>query len=245
MEICVDSFESAVNAESGGASRLELCSCLAVGGVTPSVGLIQKVKEQIKIPVFVLIRPRASDFHYDDSEIDVMIKDIDGAKTFNVDGFVVGALKCDGNVDEETCRKLINACRPAPVTFHRAIDMCQNPVKAVETIIHLGFDRILTSGHHSSAFQGKEIIKQMNATAAKRLSIMPGGGITEENLLQILEHTECFEAHASAKTSIESLMTYRNPNVNMGQAGDAEFTRFICDTNKVRNLVNIVKQYIQ
>lgn len=161
MEVCVDSVESAVNAERGGAGRIELCSGLLEGGTTPSMGLLQIVKQSVQIPVFVMIRPRGGDFLYSDREIEVMKADIQLAKLYGADGLVFGALTEDGQIDKELCMSLIALCRPLPVTFHRAFDMVHDPMAALETLLTLGFERVLTSGCDSSALEGLPLIKRL------------------------------------------------------------------------------------
>nr|XP_055026725.1 copper homeostasis protein cutC homolog isoform X3 [Misgurnus anguillicaudatus] len=161
METCVDSVESAINAERGGAGRIELCSNLLEGGTTPSTGLLQIVKENVKIPVYVMIRPRGGDFLYSDWEVEVMKKDIDQMKRHGADGLVFGALTEDGRVDSELCMELMATSRPLPVTFHRAFDMVHDPAVALEVLVSLGFERILTSGCDSSALEGLPVIKRL------------------------------------------------------------------------------------
>ncbi|XP_062070894.1 copper homeostasis protein cutC homolog isoform X5 [Lepus europaeus] len=180
MEVCVDSVESAVNAERGGAGRIELCSGLLEGGTTPSMGLLQIVKQSVQIPVFVMIRPRGGDFLYSDREIEVMKADIQLAKLYGADGLVFGALTEDGQIDKELCMSLIALCRPLPVTFHRAFDMVQDPMAALETLLTLGFERVLTSGCDSSALEGLPLIKRLIDEAKGRIVVMPEKGKQSE-----------------------------------------------------------------
>ncbi|XP_032986453.1 copper homeostasis protein cutC homolog isoform X2 [Rhinolophus ferrumequinum] len=161
MEVCVDSVESAINAERGGAGRIELCSGLLEGGTTPSMGILQVVKQCVQIPVFVMIRPRGGDFLYSDREVEVMKADIGLAKLYGADGLVFGALTEDGHIDKELCMSLMALCRPLPVTFHRAFDMVHDPMAALETLLTLGFERVLTSGCDSSALEGLPLIKRL------------------------------------------------------------------------------------
>ncbi|KAL3972082.1 interferon, gamma-inducible protein 30 [Sarotherodon galilaeus] len=216
MEVCVDSVESAVNAERGGAGRLELCSSLLEGGLTPSLGLLHVVKQYVKIPIYVMIRPRGGDFLYSDLEVEVMRKDIELMKSQGADGLVLGALTEDGRVDAELCMELLAAARPLPVTFHRAFDMVHDPAVALEALISLGFERVLTSGCDSSALEGLPLIKRLVDQAKGRIIIMPGGGITERNLQRILEGSGAQEFHCSARSSRESAMKFRNTCVSMG-----------------------------
>uniref|UniRef100_A0A3P9HFB8 Copper homeostasis protein cutC homolog n=1 Tax=Oryzias latipes TaxID=8090 RepID=A0A3P9HFB8_ORYLA len=242
MEVCVDSVESAINAERGGAGRLELCASLLEGGLTPSLGLVQVVKQYIKIPIFVMIRPRGGDFLYSDQEVEVMKKDIELMKGQGVDGFVLGALTEDGRVDAELCMELLAAARPLPVTFHRAFDMVHDSAVALETLISLGFERVLTSGCDISALEGLPVIKRLIDQAKDRIIVMPGGGITERNLQRILEGSGAQEFHCSARSSRDSAMKFRNTSVTMGACFSApEYGLKVADVSKVRSLNAIAK----
>ncbi|KAJ8418121.1 hypothetical protein AAFF_G00138300 [Aldrovandia affinis] len=242
MEVCVDSVESAINAERGGAGRLELCSSLLEGGITPSIGLLKVVKQYTGIPVYAMIRPRGGDFLYTDREVEVMRTDIELAKSSGADGLVLGALTEDGRVDAELCMELLAACRPLPVTFHRAFDMVRDPPSALETLISLGFERLLTSGCDCSALEGLPIIKRLVEQAKGRMTIMPGGGISERNLQRILEGSGAQEFHCSARSSRDSAMKFRNWSVNMGASLSApEYSSKVADVTKVRTLNAIAK----
>ncbi|XP_029109697.1 copper homeostasis protein cutC homolog isoform X2 [Scleropages formosus] len=242
MEVCVDSVESAINAERGGAGRLELCSSLLEGGITPSVGLLHVVKQYVRIPVYCMIRPRGGDFLYTDREVEVMKTDIELIKSHGADGLVLGALTEDGRVDTELCVELLAACRPLPVTFHRAFDMVHDPVVALETLISLGFERVLTSGCDSSALEGLPLIKRLVEQAKGRIIIMPGGGISERNLQRVLEGSGAQEFHCSARSTKDSTMKFRNPCVNMGASLSApEYSVKVADVTKIRTLNAIAK----
>ncbi|XP_053731243.1 copper homeostasis protein cutC homolog [Synchiropus splendidus] len=242
MEVCVDSVESAVNAERGGAGRLELCSSLSEGGLTPSLGLLQIVKRYVKIPVYAMIRPRGGDFLYSDQEVEVMKKDLELMKAHGADGLVLGALTEDGRVDAELCMDFLAAARPLPVTFHRAFDMVHDASLALETLISLGFQRVLTSGCDSSALEGLPVIKKLVEQAKGRIAVMPGGGITERNLQRILEGSGAEEFHCSARSSRDSAMKYRNTCVSMGAAFTApEYSLKVADVSKVRTFNAIAK----
>ncbi|XP_036592270.1 copper homeostasis protein cutC homolog isoform X1 [Trichosurus vulpecula] len=245
MEVCVDSVESAINAERGGAGRIELCSGLLEGGTTPSMGVLQVVKQCIQIPVFVMIRPRGGDFLYSDREVEVMKADIRLAKLYGADGLVFGALTEDGRVDSELCMALLSTCRPLPVTFHRAFDMVQDPVVALETLLTLGFERVLTSGCDSSALEGLPVIKQLVEQAKGKIVVMPGGGITERNLQRILEGSGATEFHCSARSARDSGMRFRNTSVTMGASlSSSEYSSKITDVAKVRTLSAIAKSVL-
>ncbi|XP_048863018.1 copper homeostasis protein cutC homolog [Brienomyrus brachyistius] len=242
MEVCVDSVESAINAERGGAGRLELCSSLLEGGITPSIGLLRVVKQFVHIPVYSMIRPRGGDFLYSDREVEVMKVDIELMKSQGADGLVLGALTEDGRIDTELCVELLSVCRPLPVTFHRAFDMVRDPVVALETLISLGFERVLTSGCDISALEGLPLIKRMVEQAKGRIAIMPGGGVSERNLQRILEGSGAQEFHCSARCNRDSNMKFRNPHVSMGASLSApEYGLKVADVAKVRALNAIAK----
>jgi copper homeostasis protein len=199
LEIAVFSTEAALLADKAGADRLELCSGYADGGITPSYGTIQLVKQQVKCPVFVMIRPRGGNFHYSPVEIDVMKKDIAYCKEAGVDGIVFGLLEENGQVNKARIKELVELAAPLPVTFHRAFDLCFDPLQAMEILIECGVKRILTSGQHTSAIEGVELIAALNQKANGRIIILPGAGINAENISAIRSKTSCKEFHASAK----------------------------------------------
>lgn len=245
MEVCVDSVESAVNAERGGADRIELCSGLVEGGTTPSMGVLQVVKQYVQIPVFVMIRPRGGDFLYSDREVEVMKADIRLAKLYGADGLVFGALTEDGHIDKELCMSLIAICRPLPVTFHRAFDMVHDPMAALETLLTLGFERVLTSGCDISALEGLPLIKRLIDQAKGRIVVMPGGGITDRNLQRILEGSGATEFHCSARLARDSGMKFRNSSVAMGASlSRSEYSLKVTDVTLVRTLNAIAKNIL-
>uniref|UniRef100_A0A8C9NW82 Copper homeostasis protein cutC homolog n=1 Tax=Serinus canaria TaxID=9135 RepID=A0A8C9NW82_SERCA len=231
----------------GGAGRIELCAGLVEGGTTPSMGLLQVVKQCVRVPVFVMIRPRGGDFLYSDREVEVMKADIRLAKLHGADGLVFGALTEDGRIDTELCTALLAVCRPLPVTFHRAFDMVHDPLVALETLISLGFERVLTSGCDSSALEGLSLIKRLaeQVSACCALLFPPGGGITERNLQRILEGSTASEFHCSARSARDSGMKFRNPNVAMGASFSApEYSIKVADVAKVRTLNAIAKNIL-
>lgn len=238
----MDSVESAKNAEAGGATRLELCQALSEGGLTPSPGLLQVVKSVVKIPVFAMIRPRRGmDFCYSDHEVKIMEYDILSLKTVGADGFVFGALTFSRNVDVSTCQKLVNIASPLTCTFHRAFDVLKEHTSSLETIISLGFTRLLTSGQQETAEKGVKLIKQLIFEANNRIVIMPGAGITESNLEIILTETGAKEFHASARSKVT--MISEDPSdekVSMG-AADGDFSLMVTNKQIVERMVKTSK----
>lgn len=239
MEVCVDSLESALNAVQGGATRLELCSSLNEGGLTPSIGLVKIVKKQVDVPVFAMVRPRSGDFVYSTSEVEVMKADIEILKKFDVDGLVFGVLRRDGAVNVELLEELIGLALPLPVTFHRAFDFVPDPLEALNTIIKANCKRILTSGGHSTALEGAHVISQLIENANDRIIIMPGGGISPTNIEQLLTITKAQEFHGSASEKI--LVKVNNVrNISLGSKCN-EDGRKVCNADIVRKLIEQAK----
>jgi copper homeostasis protein len=203
LEICAGSMDSALAARAGGADRIELCASLEAGGTTPSPGIILQAVQRLDIPVFVLIRPRPGDFLYSEDEFEAMKKDVLFCRGNGVKGVVIGMLKSDRSVDMERCSRLIELARPMEVTFHRAFDMTAMPFLALEDIISLGCSRILTSGRRDTAADGAGLIHELVCRAAGRISIMPGGGVNEGNIAQIIKSTGASEIHGSFRSAAE------------------------------------------
>lgn len=234
VEICVDSVEGALAAQAGGAQRVELCDNLVEGGTTPSSGTIALARQRLTIGLNVIIRPRGGDFHYSALEFAVMQHDLVQAKALGADGVVIGLLNRDGSVDRERSAELVALARPLAVTFHRAFDMTCDPATALETLIDLGIDRVLTSGQAQSAPAGLERIATLVQQAKDRIIVMPGGGINEGNVRQIVQQSGVREVHLSARSTVESEMSYRNEQVHMGLPELSEFQRKVTDVNRVR-----------
>lgn len=204
LEIAVHSFQSALAAQQGGADRIELCTALQTGGLSPDPGLLHLVMESIALPVHVLIRPRLGDFVYDAYEFKTMLRLVEICRDSEVDGVVIGCLKTNGEIDSEQIRKIKNVSGDLDLTFHRAIDVCTNLFRALELLSDVGFDRVLTSGQALTAWKGREVIKKMvRHIAGSQLTIMPGAGVNASNIAQILLETECHEIHGSAKAEYD------------------------------------------
>ena len=239
FEICSGSLQSALNAQEAGAHRVELCSALSLGGLTPSYGFIELARKRLKIDVNVLIRPRQGDFLYDSDEVAVMIRDIIACAQMGVDGVVIGALDPFGNVDVDACRAMVAVAKhhEMSVTFHRAIDRACNIMAALEDVISVGADRVLSSGGKPTSLEGLETLAQMNAAAAGRIIIMPGGGVNTGNIRQILEGTGAQEIHFSGSQTIQSEMVYREGVSFTPDSLGGDFTRTESSAEKIRQMI--------
>ncbi len=216
LEVCIDSVASAHAAVAGGADRVELCANLPEGGTTPSAGMIRAVRCVFTGGLMILIRPRGYDFLYSEDEVQVMLRDIRDARDSGSDGIVIGCLTPVGRVDSELCQRLISAAGPMDITFHRAFDMTRDLGEALEDIVALGIKRILTSGGKPDALIGISVLASLVRQSAGRISVMPGGGITEGNIARILQSTGAREIHLSARESVRSGMKFQNPHCSMG-----------------------------
>ena len=196
VEGCVDSVESAVAAEQGGAGRLELCAQLDIGGTTPSAELISAVKKAVRIPVFVMIRPRGGSFIYTPAEADQMRKSVDAALNLGADGLVVGALNEMGDVNSALTRELVERSASHPVTFHRAFDEARSQATALEALVEAGVDRVLTGGGTGTAVEGVDLLRDLVYESLGRITIMAGGKVRAENARSIVDQTGVTELHA-------------------------------------------------
>ncbi|HEX3820361.1 MAG TPA: copper homeostasis protein CutC [Candidatus Sulfotelmatobacter sp.] len=240
IEVCVDSVASAVAAERGGAERIELCSDLFEGGITPSAGLIESVRARISIGLHVIIRPRPGDFCYSEEEFQVMRRDIQIARDLQVDGMALGILDPAGKIDVRRTRQLVEMALPLNVTFHRAFDMTADVLQSLNDVCATGADRILTSGGAPDSTQGAEAIRQLVETAGDRITIMAGGGIRPPNAAAIVKRTGVREIHVGLGSHIESPMQFRNPRISMGKAQGREYDRTQVLEESVRELKSAV-----
>ncbi len=241
VEICVDSVESAVAAQNGGADRVELCDNLMEGGTTPSYGSIEVARKLLQIGLHVIIRPRGGDFLYSDTEFEIMKYDIKAAKNLRVDGVVIGILDSEGDVDIKRVAELTELARPMSVTFHRAFDVCRDPFKALNELADLGVDRILTSGQEATAVEGSELIRDLVADSAGRISIMACGNLNERNIKRVVTDTGVKEVHFTGFREIASHMKYRNERVFMGGTlRPPEYSQSVADAGLVRSIIAAV-----
>jgi len=236
LELCVYSIESALEAEAGGANRIELCDNPPQGGTTPSYGSIVGARRALKAKLHVIVRPRGGDFLYSDAEFAVMKDDIDACKQMGVHGVVIGILLPDGNVDKARTRELVERAKPMSVTFHRAFDMTRDPKQALEDIVETGCARVLTSGQQPTAMEGKDLIAKLVQQAGTRIIVMPGVAIRENNIAELMR-TGAKEFHTAASKTLESGMQYRNPRLSMGDGTFVEeYQISIADRDQVRRM---------
>lgn len=241
-EICCGDSESLYAAAEAGATRIELCSALAEGGVTPSIGLIRQAV-RLGIPeVNVLIRPRKGDFLYTEAEVALMEDDIREAVKAGAAGVVIGALTPDGEIDIPTMRRLIDAAGGVNITFHRAFDLCRDPYIALEEIIELGCTTLLTSGQAASALEGATLIAELRKIARGRIVILAGAGVRPANVAQLIALTGVDAVHSTCRGTTPSGMRFRRDDVPMGAPGEGEYMRTVTTAETVRTLQNIANQ---
>jgi len=244
LEVCVDSMTSCVAALAGGADRLELCSALPLGGLTPSDGLLKMVKSRFpKSVVYVMIRPRAGDFVYGEDEILQMELEIESLKAAGADGFVFGLLTSDGHVDAANCQRLVQLCKPLPVTFHRAFDVCAYWPRALSEIRAAGFSRVLTSGQAKSAYEGRANLREIHGVIKdwRDFGLIAGCGVTAKNIGKIVEDSGVDEIHASAKMKVTSKMTRRHSSVTIGHGSQDDDAIFVTAAGTAAALKNALK----
>lgn len=239
LEICIDSIASALAAQEGGAHRVELCANLFEGGTTPSAATIEIVRKYLTIDLNVMIRPRGGDFLYSELEFAIMRRDIEIAKELGANGVVIGLLTEYGQIDVARSEELIALARPMSVTFHRAFDMVADPVTALDALIGLGVDRLLTSGLEPTGLEGAETIAALMQQAAGRIIVMAAGGINERNIAKIVQLTGAQEVHMSGRSAVESQMRYRNNRVVMGGTlHPPEFSQLIASADRISASLN-------
>lgn len=238
IEVCASSLQSAINAQDGGAERVELCDNLYEGGTTPGPATLLLAREKLHIKLHVLIRPRGGDFLYSDLEFEIIKKDIEVCKEIGCDGVVIGFLTAYGEIDFLKMAKAIKIARPMSVTFHRAFDMTPDPFSSLDQLQFLGIDRLLTSGQKNKAPDGKDLIAELVKRAGDKLVIMPGSGINEENIAMMQKYTGAQEFHLTGQVQKESKMIYRKEGIFLGGLPQIpEYSIAETDVKRIRNVV--------
>ncbi|HEY4903703.1 MAG TPA: copper homeostasis protein CutC [Candidatus Sulfotelmatobacter sp.] len=240
LEVCVESVDHAVAAERGGAHRLELCSDLSSGGITPSAGLMQTARRHANLPIHVLIRPRPGNFCYSDHELEIMRCDIQTAKQVGMDGIVLGVLHANNRVDIAQTKALVQLANPLPVTFHRAFDASHNLETSLEDVIQTGAPRILTSGGEASAMDALSTLARLVQLSRGRILVMPCGGIIADNVVRIARTTLAQEFHTSVGTSHPRSADQSNRLAHGNDAAASSFPAAAFE-ERVRNLVNLLR----
>ena len=241
LEVCANTLTSALAAQEGGAIRVELCDNLGEGGTTPSYGQIKLARKLLHIKLYVLIRPREGDFLYTDTEFEIMKADVQNCIDIGCDGVVIGILNPDGSIDTKRCTELVKMAtdKGLGVTFHRAFDMCNDMDKALEEIIAMGCERILTSGGRSTAIEGANEIAHLIEKAAGRIIIMPGSGVSESTVADLIHYTNAKEIHSSARGPVKTLMQYHNDHITLSRDHLDESSILMTKANKVREIIRL------
>lgn len=242
LECCVDSVESAIAAKKGGADRIELCSALVIGGLSPSQALYRKIREQVDIQIRVLLRPRFGDFCYTDFEHEILKEEIRSFRKLGADGIVIGTMKPDGTLNLEQMKELMEEAQGMPVTLHRAFDMCKDPFVTLEEAKKLGISTILTSGQKNTCVDGVELLKELVEKAQGETEILIGGGVDASVLPMLSEKTKAKAYHMSGKISMESEMRYRKQDVSMGVASVSEYEIWRTSEKRVREARKVLEQ---
>jgi copper homeostasis protein len=241
IEVCVESVDGALAAQTAGAHRVELCTSLLEGGLTPSYGLIAATRSALQIGLHVMIRPRGGDFLYSEAEYAVMQQDLVMAKELGADGVVFGMLQRNGTLDSARLQPLIALARPMTVTFHRAFDVAADPFAALAELMRLQADILLTSGQQPTASEGSALLRELAQVAGSRIRIMAGGGINEENILGIRKITAVREFHVSARSQVDSRMLFKNQRIAMStSAHTSEYTRLATDAGRIRAIQRLL-----
>ena len=234
LEICAFNLPAALAAQRAGADRIELCAAPEEGGVTPSPGLIRVARELLRVPLYPIIRPREGDFLYSEEEFTVMMRDLAFCRGLGCDGVVIGILLADGRVDQDRCGRLVEAAYPMGVTFHRAFDRAVDPFEALETVIGIGCERILTSGQRPVAMEGAELLRELVRQADDRIVIMPGSGVRSGNVAELAAKTGAVEFHTSARVRGASAMKFVN------SAMEEDSAMVMADEEEVRRIKEII-----
>ncbi len=242
LEVCADSVQSAVAAQEGGADRVELCSALVIGGLSPSAAMFRQVRENTDLKIRVLLRPRFGDFCYDEYEFRTLKEEVEQFRGLGADGVVIGILKPDGTLNMEQMEELVKAAKGIGITMHRAFDVCRDPYEALEQCVSLGIDTILTSGQKSSAWEGRERLSELVRRADGRIDILAGAGIGPESIRELADYTGVCSFHMSGKKVLDSQMEFRRVGVPMGIPGFSEFEIWQTDAEQVKRAAEILRK---
>ena len=237
LEVIGFTIESCLIAQAAGAHRIELCDNPSEGGTTPSYGFIKTARENLSIELYPIIRPRGGDFLYSEIEFELMKADIQICKNLGCDGVVIGMLNSDGTVDKQRCKELVDIAQPMGVSFHRAFDRTKDPFKALEDIISIGCERILTSGQKSVATDGAALLNELVKQANGRIIIMPGSGVRSDNVEKLVKKTNATEFHTSARTYTDSKMEFINESM------DEQLTSVTTLSNEIKTIIQLLKAY--
>lgn len=242
IEVCIDNIESLHYAQLGGATRIELCSSLALGGLTPSIGLMKQAAKISSIPVYAMIRPRQGDFLFSSQDIEIMLEDIHAAKQADLQGVVVGVLNAQSQVDSDVLCSLINEAKGLGITFHRAIDQCTDPMAALDSIMSAGCERVLTSGLQPNALDGTGMLAKMVNYCGENLSIMAGAGVTAGNVTDIIERSGVQEIHLSGKSTRPSKMLQYTNQIHMGSSDVDDFSIPVTSAERIAAVIRSLEQ---
>lgn len=242
LECCVDSVESAVAAQAGGANRLELCANLVIGGTTPDINLYLAVREKVSIKINVLIRPRFGDFCYTGEEFGIIKKDVEMFRKYGADGVVIGVLREDGSLDMARMKELMDAAGDMSVTLHRAFDVSRDPFQTLKDAEDLHIGTILTSGQKNTCYEGRELLGKLVEKTAGKVDILVGSGVNSAQIAELAAVTKAKSFHLSGKVNVESAMTYRKEDVSMGLPLMSEYTIFRTDAGEIAKVRDILQR---
>lgn len=241
LETCVDSVQSAIEAEKGGADRVELCSNLVIGGTSPGESLFRQIREHTGLKIRTLLRPRFGDFCYDAYEFQTLRDEVKMFRELGADGVVIGILKPDGSLNMEQMKCLVDEAGDMGITLHRAFDVCRDPYEAMEQCISLGIDTILTSGQKSSAWEGRDLLADLVKKSEGKIQILAGAGISPESIAKLAPYTKATAYHMSGKVVIDSRMDFRREGVPMGIPGFSEFEIWQTSADNIRRAAEVLK----
>lgn len=242
LEACVDSVRSAIEAEKGGASRVELCSDLVIGGVSPSIPLFRQIRKYTDLRIRVLLRPRYGDYCYDSYEFEELKEEVSLFREEGADGVVVGILNPDGTLNTEQLSELKQEAGSMEITLHRAFDVCADPFRALEQAVEMGFDTILTSGQAPTAWEGRDLLRELQKKSRGRIEILAASGIGPEPIRNLIPFTGISSYHMSGKAELESAMTFRKKGIGLGLSESSDYKILRTDSHEIRTSVALLKQ---